>query len=111
MEHGTKNEYVVGYAKMFGVSIQKLEYLEQKILNIPYMTEVDFDAAPLEGKQLCVLVGYDIPVGATDYWVLRSDFKRAVIKSAKECGLNRTEDVIEDYGEHFYFVFDASAWF
>lgn len=91
MEHGTKDPRVRGYAKTYGVPIEKL--------------------IALESKQLCVLTGYDIRPDVQDYWERRDYTRSAVVGAAKENDLTRTGDRIEDYGEHFYFVFNAAAWF
>ena len=111
MEHGTKDPRVRGYAKTYGVPIEKLITLEKRLLGIPHITEVDFDASALESKQLCVLTGCDIRPDVQDYWERRDYTRSAVVGAAKENDLTRTGDRIEDYGEHFYFVFNAAAWF
>ena len=111
MEHGTKDPRVRGYAKTYGVPIEKLIALEKRLLGIPHITEVDFDASALESKQLCVLTGYDIRPDVQDYWERRDYTRSAVVGAAKENDLTRTGDRIEDYGEHFYFVFNAAALF
>lgn len=111
MEHGTKDPRVRGYARMYGVPIAKLEGLESEILKAPCISVVDFDASALESKQLCVLAKYDIAPEVQNYWAMRSDMRQSVVKAANKCGLVRTGDPIEDYGEHFYYVFNAAAWF
>lgn len=48
---------------------------------------------------------YGIRADRDDYWEARKRLKERVIALAKEYDLYRTGDRIEDYGEHFYFVF------
>jgi hypothetical protein len=89
----------------FGI-MDKCEKLEKELLQIDGITEVKFD---LDGfwsgiYQVIILTKYDIPVSLENYEVRKSVINQ-VIKVAKGNSLKRTEDAIEDYGEHFYFVF------
>ena len=86
--------------------IDKVEKLEKELLEIEGVTEVDFD---LDGfyddmHQVIFLTKYDIPVASENYFELRKKLINDVIKVANDNGLRRTEDRIEDYGEHFYFI-------
>ena len=85
-----------------------IEKLHNDLLQIDRVTEVDFD---LDGfydnmRQVIVLTKYYIPVTLENYYDVRRELKQNVIEIAKENGLTRTEDAIEDYGEWFYFVFN-----
>lgn len=92
-------------AKKFNI-VDKIEKLEKELLEIEGVTEVDFD---LDGfyddmHQVIFLTKYDIPVASDNYFELRKQLINNVINVANSNGLTRTEDRIEDYGEHFYFV-------
>ena len=87
--------------------MENVEKLQKEFLQIDGITEIDFD---LDGfydnmHQVIVLTKYDIPVTLENYFEVRRELKNNVIKVAKENGLSRTEDAIEDYGTWFYFVF------
>lgn len=47
---------------------------------------------------------YNIPVSAEDYFERRRTLLTEVIRIAGKNGMARTEDRIEDYGQHFYIV-------
>ena len=86
---------------------EKIEKLTGDLLKIPGAVQIEYD---LDGfldaiPQVICLVKYDIPVTAENYFDLRSNLRREVISVAREHGLRKSEDTIEDYGEHFYFVF------
>ena len=55
--------------------------------------------------QVIIVPQYDIRADRTDYWEARKQLKKSVITLAEKYDLYRTEDPVEDYGEHFYFVF------
>lgn len=55
--------------------------------------------------QVIIVPKYDIRANRDDYWEARRQLLVSVIALAGEYDLHRTEDCIEDYGEHFYFVF------
>lgn len=86
--------------------VDKVEKLENELLKIEGVTEVGFD---LDGfyddmHQVIFLTKYNIPAKLENYFELRKQLINDVIKVANNNGLRRTEDRIEDYGEHFYFV-------
>lgn len=86
---------------------EKIEKLTGDLLKIPCAVGVEYD---LDGflddiPTVIFLVKYDIPVTAENYFGLRYVLKRGVIEAAQKHGLRKSEDTIEDYGEHFYFVF------
>lgn len=87
--------------------IDKCKKLEKELLQIEGITEVDFD---LDGfydnmYQVIFVAKYDIPANLDNYFEVRKQLVKEVIQVATNNGLTRTEDRIEDYGEHFYFVF------
>lgn len=99
-------------AKEFNI-INNVENLKNKLLQVNRVTEVEFD---LDGfydnmNQVIFLTKYDIPVNIENYFDERKQLINEVINIANNNGLNRTEDRIEDYGEHFYFVMKCNdSW-
>lgn len=92
-------------ARHFNI-MENIEKLENELLKIDRVTKIDFD---LDGfydsiGQVIFLTKYDIPAEMENYFEVRKQLLENVIKVAKENGLTRTEDRIEDYGEWFYFV-------
>jgi hypothetical protein len=85
----------------------KIENLTKDLLEIRHAVGVEFDLNCFLDNipQVIFLVKYDIPVRLDDYFKVRIKFKQDVIEVAKQHGLHKSEDTIEDYGEHFYFVF------
>lgn len=84
----------------------KVDKLEADLLKIDGVVKVDFD---LDGflddmGQVIFLPKYDIPVEAENYFELKARLREAVVRVAEENGLKRTEDTLEDYGEHLYVV-------
>ena len=76
------------------------------MLKIPCTVGVEFDLDNFEDiPQVIFLVEYDIPVSSDEYYKLRSELRRGVLEVAARHGLRKSEDTIEDYGRHFYFVF------
>lgn len=89
--------------------IDKCKKLEKELLQIDGITDIEFD---LDGfwsgiYQVIVLTKYNIPVSLNNYYKVRKSVVNQVVEIAKGNFLNRTEDRIEDYGEHFYFVFEC----
>lgn len=86
--------------------LAKVEKLEAELLKVDGVIEVDFD---IDGfyddiRHVIFLTKYDIPVTLENYFEARKNLIRNVLEVAKNNGLKRTEDSIEDYGEWFYFV-------
>ena len=92
-------------AKEFSI-LDKVEKLEKELLSIDGVTEVDFD---LDGfydglNHVIFLTKYNIPVALENYFEVRKQMVKDILRVANENGLKRTGDNIEDYGEWFYFV-------
>ncbi len=95
--------------KMYGIT-EKVQSLEKDLLQIDRVVGVEFD---LDGfledgyKQIIFLTKYDIPgsLEGDAYWDARTKLRHDVMTTAARHGLRKTEDRIEDYGEHFYWVF------
>ena len=61
--------------------------------------------------QVIVVPKYSVQLDRTDYWKARKNLKARVIAVAEKHDLRPAGDLIEDYGEHFYFVFRCGdAW-
>lgn len=89
--------------------MDKCKKLEKELLQIDGITDIEFD---LDGfwsgiYQVIVLTKYNIPVSLNNYYKVRKSVVNQVVEIAKGNFLNRTEDRIEDYGKHFYFVFEC----
>ncbi len=99
-------------AKRYNI-LDKVESLEKDLLKIDGVAEIDWD---LDGfldnlHQVIFLTRYNIPVSVQNYYELRKKLRYEVLITAREHGLTKTEDTIEDYGEHFYWVFHHdSSW-
>lgn len=87
--------------------VNQCNNLEEALLNIDGVVKVDFDLYGFLDNlhQVILLIGYDIPLSSPNYFEKRREMVNHIISTAAENDLTRTEDRIEDYGEHFYFVF------
>ncbi len=90
-------------ADCFGIT-ELVEKIKAALLAIQGVTSVEFD---LDGfwdnmDQVIILTGFEIPFD--NYFPVRRQMVDSIISTAAH-GLARTEDLIEDYGEHLYFVF------
>lgn len=56
-------------------------------------------------KHIIICPKYSIRADREDYWDARGALRVSVVELAEKYDLHRTRDRIEDYGEHFYFVF------
>lgn len=87
-------------AERFNI-MDNVKKLESELLSIDGLKKVEYD---LDGfyddlNQVIFLTRYDIP------YEDRKQFIEQVLEVAKNNGLTKTEDRIEDYGASFYFVF------
>lgn len=102
------NEETTRIAERCGIA-EKCASLERDLLSIDGVTSVEFDLNGfLDGiHQVIALVGYD-------YHKIRSAWSVAgkiVEKALLHHDLHDSGDLIEDYGEHLYFVFDCGpSW-
>lgn len=101
-------------AKEYGIS-EKIGALEKALLSIKGVVNVDFD---LNGYlddiyEVIIIPKYSVlPVDwkSDDYYAKRKKVLQNILRKARAAGLKRTEDVIEDMGEHFYIVFSSKEW-
>ena len=81
-----------------------VETLQTKLLALDHIDDVEFD---LDGfcdniPYIIFLPKYNIPW--ENYFQHRRELLQEILKIASDLGLERTEDRIEDYGQHFYIV-------
>lgn len=92
-------------AERFGI-LEKVQAFESELRTIQGVVDVEFD---LDGfydniPYVIFLVKYDIPAAIEDYYQRRRELVANCLRIAAYNDLTRTEDRIEDYGQHFYFV-------
>ena len=84
--------------------------LENSLLKINGIVDVDFDLSLFYygDYQINIMEKYREPMmDNKTYYQSRKEIINNIINVAKANDLERSEDAIEDYGEHFYFVFDT----
>lgn len=83
------------------------ENIERELLKLPDVVGAEFDLDGMEYDQFIILTKYDIPgnIPTLDYFRRRRELVNNVISLMSRKGFYKTEDRIEDYGRHFYFVF------
>lgn len=105
-------------AEQFGI-LERCKAFEADLLKIKDIVPDKFDDGipfDLDGflsdiYQVIIVPKYDIRADRNDYWEARRQVKENVVALAKKYDLHRTEDRIEDYGAHFYFVFSCGkSW-
>ena len=61
--------------------------------------------------QVIIVPKYNIRSDREDYWEARKQLRESIITLAEKYDLHPSGDSIEDYGEHFYFVFSCgTSW-
>lgn len=106
----------INIAKQFGI-LERCKAFESDLLKIKDIVPgksddgIPFDLSGFLDDILYVIIvpKYSIRANRDDYWEARNQLKQNVIALAEKYDLHRTEDRIEDYGEHFYFVFRCGA--
>lgn len=105
-------------AKKFNVA-NKLMKLELELLDVPYVEYEKIDEGIFldiggfldDMPYVIMCIKYNIDISLDNYYAERRRFLKTILKIAKKYGLTRTEDRIEDYGEHFYIVLQCdSTW-
>ena len=105
-------------AERFGI-LERCRAFEKDLLGIEdVVPDRSDDGIPFDLSGFCdgifyviIVPRYDIRANRDDYWEARKRLKERVIALAKKYDLHRTGDRIEDYGEHFYFVFHCGeSW-
>lgn len=91
----------------------KINKLEKELMQIEGVVDVEFD---LDGfydnlNQVILIPKYDIDVRRNDYYQARREMLYKILSVSKNNGLTRTDDTIEDYGEHLYIVMSCdNTW-
>lgn len=93
-------------AKEFNI-VDMVEKLQNELLQVDGVTEVDFDLSGFYDNmnEVIFLTKYSISNADNRYFEKRKELINQVVGVAEGNFLTRTQDSIEDYGEHFYFVF------
>lgn len=81
--------------------------LENELLTIKGVNSVQYDLNGFydDMNQVIFLTEHDVP------YENRKQFIKDIIEVAGNNGLTKTEDTIEDYGAHYYFVFHCDkSW-
>lgn len=93
-------------AERFNI-LEIVQKLESELLKIDGITEVEFDLSGFFDNlnEVILLTKYDIPNDTKEYFEKKKELRDQVVGVAEGNFLTRTGDRIEDYGEHFYFVF------
>ena len=105
-----KNDREARTAEMFHIT-EQCEKLERELLAIPGVVEAEFS---LDGfydnlNQVIFLTKYNIKPTGWNYFQAKRELLDAVIRVAGENDLSPSGDAIEDYGEHYYFVFHCGS--
>ena len=100
-------------AEHFGI-LSKVESFEKELLGIDGIVSdtlgdgIDFDLSCwLSDMRYVIIVprySIDVRLDVDDYFKRRKTLVQTILDTASRFGLSRTEDRIEDYGEHFYIV-------
>ena len=100
-------------AHIYGLT-DRIEALEKALLSVKGVTEVTFDLTGYFDNiyQVIVIAKYnlDYSEGISDAYNEHSRIQKELVKAARLNQLTRTEDELEDMGEHFYIVFSSSKW-
>ena len=111
-------ERAIRTAEHFGLLERCMEF-EKVLLSIrdvvpdKFSDGIDFvlDGWWSDIRQLIIVPKYSIAASAPDYFERHRAMIQSIIEMAQLFGLSKTEDRIEDYGEHYYIVFRCdSTW-
>ena len=81
------------------------------MLQIPNVVAVEWDLTGFYSEiyQVIFLLKYDIAADRADYWEARKNLIGNALKVISNNDLYKTEDRVEDHGQHFYFVAGCKA--
>ena len=105
-------------AEQFGI-IVRCKVFESDLLQIKDIVPDKMDGGigfDLTGflsdiHQVIIVPKYDIRANRDDYWEARQQLCENIVALAGKYDLHPSGDRIEDYGEHFYFVFTCGkSW-
>jgi hypothetical protein len=87
--------------------IERLKELEKKLLQIDYVSKVEFDLLKLErgiGKFDC-FVEYNLPFTTGAYFFEKQHMIEDIFRTASQYGLQREGEPMDVSGDHLYFTF------
>ena len=99
-------------AEQFGI-LKRCKAFEEDLLKIKDIVPNKFEDGILYDMTsflsdiyyVIIVPNYDNRADRDDYWEARKHLLESVVALAEKYDLHRTDDRIEDYGAHFYFVF------
>lgn len=97
--------------------LDRIKKFESELLEIPGVVNeecsdgicFDLDGFYDNINYVIIVPKYNIDVRRADYYAARHAMILRIIETAGKYGLTRTEDTMEDYGEHFYIVFKCDT--
>lgn len=90
-------------AEQFGI-LPLVEKLQADLMALEGVEDVDFDLDGFWDNIPYVIILPKYSITGEDYFKRRRVLLTKILQEAEINGLYRTEDTIEDYGEHFYIV-------
>ena len=92
-------------ARLYGFADHVAKF-QSSICQIKGIEDVDFDLSGFlsDIPEVILVPKYHIPADAPDYFEQRRAMLTEIVRVAAEFGMTRTEDRIEDYGQHWYIV-------
>ena len=86
--------------------VERIENFQSNLLLIEGVEDVEFDLTgfPDAIPYVILLLKYNIAVALEEFYERRKALVSSVLRVAADHGMTRTEDRIEDYGEHLYIV-------
>ena len=96
--------------KAFGIEAQ-MEKLHAELIALPDIKDVEYDLSSFwsDIPYVIFLPEWNIPTAAKDYFDRKAALLQAILAVARNNGLTRTDDRIEDYGSCWYIV-TRCAW-
>ncbi|MBP3359927.1 MAG: hypothetical protein J6N52_03665 [Clostridia bacterium] len=90
----------------FGIA-KNIEKFTRELQQVRYVGNIEYDLDSLIDNipYIILIVEYNIPISMDNYYKTKTNFVNDILKVAQNNGLKKTEDSIEDYGQHYYFVF------
>ena len=90
-------------AEQFGI-LPLVEKLQADLIALDGVEDVDFDLDGFLDNIPYVIFLPKYNITGDDYFTRRRVLLTKILQEAENNGLFRTEDSIEDYGQHFYIV-------
>lgn len=90
-------------AEQYGI-LHLVEKLQADLMKIEGVEDVDFDLDGFWDNIPYVIFLPKYNITGDNYWKQRAILLTKILGVAGNLGLFKTDDIIEDYGEHFYIV-------